>query len=58
MRVEWIASRDCAPGPGENGRLLGTVLRVSPVDWESIKIKWDNGRVTIERLRNLEVIDA
>lgn len=56
-RVEWVGSRTCAPGPGAliegKWRLLGTVERVSPVDSNSIKVRWDNGRRTIERNSNL-----
>lgn len=61
MRLEWTASRTCAPGPGakyEDGyRLMGTVVRISPVDPNSIKIQWDNGRVTIERRANVRIND-
>lgn len=56
-RVEWVGSRTCAPGPGalvgDEHRLLGTVERVSPADSNSIRVRWDNDRVTIERRRNL-----
>jgi hypothetical protein len=53
QRVEWTGSKDGAPGPGVDGHLYGDVLRVSPKDNNSIKIKWDNERVTIERRKNL-----
>lgn len=56
-RVEWVGSRTCAPGPGaltgDVYRLFGVVERVSPADPDSIKVRWANGRVTIERRRNL-----
>lgn len=58
-RVRWIGSETCAPGPGARyggtWLLLGTIERISPVDPNSIRVRWDNGRVTVERRRNLRV---
>lgn len=61
-RAEWTGSIHAAPGPGvkqENGtwRLYGEVARISPADPKSIKVRWDNDRVTIERLGNLRLFD-
>jgi hypothetical protein len=58
-RVEWAGSRLAAPGPGarqddDTWSLLGTVMDVSSVDPNSIKVKWDNGRITFERKANLK----
>lgn len=52
-RVEWTGSRLAAPGPGKDDKLLGTVVRVSRTDNNSVRVKWDNGRETIERRSNL-----
>ena len=57
--AEWTGSRLAAPGPGrridDGWYLLGIVERVSPVDPDSITVRWDNGRRTIERRSNLEI---
>lgn len=57
-RVEWSGSRTCAPGPGvkcEDGvyRLFGTVIRIAAIDTDSVRVLWDNKRVTVERRANL-----
>lgn len=62
--VFWCGSKLAAPGPGRYypqthpmvpGRwwLVGTVIRVSKKDSQSIKVRWENGRTTIERAANL-----
>jgi hypothetical protein len=61
MRVEWIGNRLAAPGPGKDGILQGDVLResktIADTEPNSIKVKWDNGRITIERRANLKWIE-
>lgn len=55
-RVKWAGKQDPRVAPGFNG----TVMRVSKIDPDSFKVKWDErgphlGKHTWERRKNLEL---